>query len=54
MIQCPDCGADGRVSFVNERAACGVEVTYLCPNRRCAHYLEDIGVERLDGEEAQE
>ena len=47
MVRCPDCGADGRVALVNEHAARGVEITYLCPNRRCMHYLQDIGMETL-------
>lgn len=56
MIRCPDCGAYGRVELVNEHAARGVEIIYLCPNRRCVHYLQQIGTETLgaqrDGEDA--
>lgn len=48
MVRCPDCGADGRVALVNEHAACGVEITYLCPNRRCMHYRQEIGTETLE------
>lgn len=48
MVRCPDCGTDGRVTLVNEHAACGVQITYLCPNRRCMHYLQEIGTETLD------
>lgn len=54
MVRCPDCGTDGRVALVNEHAACGVEITYLCPNRRCMHYLQDIGTETLGAERETE
>lgn len=54
MVRCPDCGADGRVALVNEHAARGVEITYLCPNRRCMHYLQDIGMETLGPEREEE
>ena len=50
MVRCPDCGADGRVALVDEHAARGVKVTYLCPNRRCMHYLQEIGTETLGAE----
>ncbi|MBD5093473.1 MAG: hypothetical protein HDT26_04140 [Subdoligranulum sp.] len=54
MVRCPDCGADGRVALVDEHAACGVKVTYLCPNRRCVHYLQEIGTETLGTERRTE
>ena len=54
MVRCPDCGADGRVALVDEHAACGVKITYLCPNRRCVHYLQEIGTETLGAERGAE
>ncbi|MBN3008655.1 hypothetical protein [Ruthenibacterium lactatiformans] len=46
-MKCPECGADGRVCYVKEDAPGGVEVTYLCPNRRCRLYGQDCAVETL-------
>ena len=43
-MKCPECGADGRVCYVKEDAPGGVEVTYLCPNRRCRLYGQDCAV----------
>lgn len=54
MVRCPDCGADGRVALVDEHAARGVKVTYLCPNRRCMHYRQEIGTETLGAEREAE
>ena len=46
-MKCPECGADGRVCHVKEDAPGGVEVTYLCPNRRCRLFGQDCAVETL-------
>ncbi len=46
MMQCPECGADGRVGYVTEE--CGrVEIKYICPNKKCVHYSETIGTETV-------
>lgn len=48
MMQCPKCGADGRVMHVQEEGPDSAVVTYVCPNSRCNEYRREIGTERID------
>ena len=46
-MECANCGAQARVLNVNENAPEGVAVTYICANRRCVQYEQEIGEEIL-------